>query len=75
MGKVITMTLQEFRPHGTTGNGEHEDMFYHEEITGPQGARYHLFKEKHHNSENLAKAKAWLKRNLDVVKIYITEEK
>ena len=69
------MTLQEFRPHGSTGSGEPEDFFYHEELTGPQGMRYHLFREKHHTSEMVEKAKRWLRANLDVVKIYIVEEK
>ena len=67
-------TLEAFRPHGTTGDGNHSDLFYHEEITGPQGARYHLFKEKHHTTEDVERAKNWLKINFDVVKIYITND-
>lgn len=69
------MTLQEFRPHGATGEGEHGDMFFHEELTGPQGMRYHLFVEKHHTREHIERAKGYLKRNFDVVKIYLTHDK
>lgn len=68
-------TLQEFKPHGATGDGEERDMFYHEELTGPQGMRYHLFVEHHHTSEDIERAKAYLKRNFDVVKIYLVYDK
>lgn len=56
--------------HGSTGP-EKEDYLYSEEITGPQGARFTLFEERYHSKEDRDKATRYLKRNFDVVKIYI----
>lgn len=68
------VTFEEFNPNGSTGPNTH-DLFYHEYITGPQGARYNLLREKHHYDEDIEKAKRYLKENFDVVKIYIFYEK
>ena len=67
------MTLNEFKPSGATG-GEVEDMFHDYHVTGPQGARYELFQEPHHTKEDIKKAKAYLNRNFDVVKITMVKE-
>jgi len=69
------MTFNAFfnRAEGVTGEGEPEDMLFSSYITGPQGARFELFQEKQHGPEAIAKAKAYLKRNFDVVQIYIIE--
>jgi len=69
------VTLKEFNPYGVTGSGEESDMFYHDYITGPQGARFNLLREEHHTDEDVARAKRWLKNNMDVVKIYVFKEK
>ena len=66
--------FKDFNSNGSTGP-EDIDMLYHEYITGPQGARYELLREKHHTNVDVEKAKLWLKRNMDVVKIYILIEK
>lgn len=68
------MTLKEFRPEGTTGEGDHNDMFYNSHVTGPQGARFELFQEEHHTKDDIKDAKSWLKRSFDVVKINIIKE-
>jgi len=67
------MTLKEFNPTGSTGPDEN-DLLYHDYITGPQGSRYVLWVEEGHSKEDVEKAKAYLKRNFDVVKIYIEHE-
>ena len=71
------MTFEAFAKHaeGVTGTGEDSDMLFYSYVTGPQGSRYELFKEKRHSSEDLVKAQKYLRRNFDVVKIYIYEEK
>jgi len=69
------MTLQDFRPEGVTGNGEVSDMFFHSEVTGPDGARYSLLKERHHTGEDLKRAQRYLRHNFDVVKISVIKEK
>jgi hypothetical protein len=63
----------DFRPTGTTGP-HHHDMLYSSYVTGPQGARYELLKEKHHTAEDVKKAKAYLKANFDVVSIKVINE-
>lgn len=67
------MTLAQFKPNDTTGP-EHEDLFFNSHITGPQGARYELFRQSHHTNEDVAKAKRYLKRNFDVVSICVIKE-
>ena len=67
------MTLAEFKPHDATG-GEHEDLFFNSHITGPQGARYELFRQTHHTDADVEKAKRYLKRNFDVVSIRVIKE-
>ena len=76
------MTLKEFKPEGVTEIASDctcaalldKRMFYAFELAGPQGARYWLFKEKHHRTEDIVKAKRYLKRNFDVVNIQIIKE-
>ena len=69
------MTFKAFfkRAEGVTGDGDYQDMLFSSYLTGPQGARFELFQEKQHGPEAIAKAKAYLKRNFDVVQIYIIE--
>lgn len=67
------MTLAQFKPHDTTGEA-HEDMFFNSYTTGPQGARYELFRQKHHTNADVEKAKRYLKRNFDVVSISVIKE-
>jgi hypothetical protein len=64
------MTLKEFNPNGATGDAD-SDMLYHWWVTGPQGARFQLLKEKHHTEEDVKKAQRWLRVNLDVVSIAV----
>lgn len=52
------MTLKEFRPSDSTGEKE-SDM---------------LFREEHHTSEDVKRAKAYLRRNFDVVSIEVIKE-
>jgi hypothetical protein len=67
------MTVEEFNPHGATGEDE-KDMFYRELLTGPQGMRFELLKEKHHTGDDVDRAKRYLHRHFDVVKIYVVKE-
>lgn len=67
------MALSYSKYHGSTGPDD-EDFLYREDVTGPQGARYILFKEKHHTKKDLEKAKRYLKQNFDVVKIYVVKD-
>lgn len=67
------MTFAQFKPTDTTGP-EHEDLFFNSYITGPQGARYELFRQSHHTNEDVEKAKRYLKRNFDVVSIRVIKE-
>ena len=75
--KLEQITFKAFakKAEGVTGTGEHEDMLFSSYITGPQGARFELLKEHHHKDWMVEKAKEYLKRNFDVVKIYILESK
>lgn len=70
-------TYEEFykKADGVTGIGEHYDMLYSMHLTGPQGARFTLFKERSHTKEDLDRAKRYLKATQDVVRIYVVEEK
>jgi hypothetical protein len=71
---MSTLTLKELRPNGATG-GDINDMLYREDLAGPGGCAYQLFKESHHTDEDIKKAKAWLHYHHDVVKITIVNEK
>jgi hypothetical protein len=68
------MTLKEFRAVGVTGEGEHEDLFYKNEFSGPDGAHYYLLREAHHTDEDVKKAKGYLRKNFDVLSIQIIRE-
>lgn len=69
------MTLKEFKPIGVTGEtGEHEDMFYRNEFSGPDGAHYELLREAHHTDDDVKRAKAYLRNNFDVLSIHIIHE-
>lgn len=59
------------RPEGVTGTGEGEDMLFHSDINSPDGATFTLFVEKHHTKEDVERAKRWLKKNRDVVRIIL----
>lgn len=72
---IKEVTLKTFKPHGVTGTGEETDLFWHGYITGPQGMRFNLLREKHHTDEDVARAKRWLYNNHDVVKIYMFKYK
>jgi hypothetical protein len=60
------------RISGATGS-EKTDMLYSEELAGPNGMAFFLYKEDFHTKEDIDKAKAYLRRNRDVVKIYILD--
>ena len=51
----------------TTDNGMKYDWY----VTGPQGARFNLYRLESHTKEQIEAAKAQLKREQDVVKIYV----
>ncbi len=69
------MTQAEFSPEGCTGShGNPTDMLFRSHLFGPDGAHFELLKEKHHTEADIAKAKAWLKRNRNVVNIKIITE-
>lgn len=67
------MTAQQFKPTDSTGPDD-KDMLFRSYVTGPQGMRYELLKEKHHTSDDIKRAKSYLRRNFDVVSIHIIEE-
>lgn len=67
------MTWKEFNPQGSTGP-ERTDFVYRSDVTGPQGARYELLREKHHTGADVARAKRYLRRNFDVVSINVIKE-
>lgn len=78
------MTLKEFDPVGVTELPYYcecdslldKRMFYASELAGPEGARFWLFKEKHHREEDIKVATRYLKRSFDVVgRIKIIKEK
>lgn len=69
------MTLKEFKPVNVTGEyGEHEDMFYRFELSGPDGAHYELLREAHHTDDDVKNAKAYLRANFDVLSIHVIRE-
>lgn len=59
--------------HGSTGP-EHEDMLYSMYLTGPDGARFILWRDKHHTPEDIKKAKGYLKVNQDVMSISVEKD-
>jgi hypothetical protein len=69
------MTLKEFRPEGVTQINQSytcdalldKRMFYTSELAGQEGARFWLFKEKHHTAEDIEIARRYLKAQRDVV--------
>lgn len=67
------MTLEQFCPTDATGEKD-SDMLFRFYLTGPQGARYELFRESHHTDEDVTNTKAYLKRHFDVVKIEVIKE-
>jgi hypothetical protein len=69
------MTFFEFSPEGCTGfAGTEEDMFFRSYVDGPDGAHFELLREKHHTDVDVKRAKAWLRRNHDVVSIKLITE-
>ena len=68
------MTLKEFKPVGVTGEGEHEDMFYSYDLTGPDGAHYNLLREEHHTTDDIKRAKEYLRKSFDVLSIHVIKE-
>ena len=47
-------------------------VYYHSWITGPQGARFEIFKSNH-STEVINKTKSRLRYDQDVVKIYVVD--
>lgn len=85
MALIITsMTLKEFKPDGLANAGDHyfpEDsdewnsmVWFRRTVTGPQGARYELFRETHQTDNDIKAAKEYLRKNFDVVSIRIIKE-
>lgn len=76
------MKLHEFKPEGVTqSTGQiltHEqgkpEMFFRSYLTGMDGARYELFREKHHTPEDIQRAKRYLKNNFDCLTIEVIKE-
>lgn len=64
------MTFDEFQAEGSTGE-RNSDMLFRSHLSGPNGAYFELLKEKHHTEEDIARAKAWIKRNRDSTGIKI----
>lgn len=46
-------------------------VWYSVDHTGPGGGRYNLYAENVHSSEDLLKAKIWIRNNLDAISIKI----
>lgn len=67
------MQVAEFKPTDSTGYQDN-DMLFRSYITGPQGARYELFRESQHTEEDIKRAKKYLRSNFDVVSIHIVNE-
>ncbi len=67
------MKFKDFHPDGATGGHSH-NFFYRRFITGPQGAHYELLREPQHTLEDVQRAKAYIRRNFDVVSIRIVKE-
>jgi hypothetical protein len=59
--------------HNSTGPDD-RDFLFSEHVTGPQGVRYVLYRQKHHTNEDVKRAKAYLRANFDVVKIYVEKD-
>ena len=47
-------------------------VYYHSWMTGPQGARFYIYKSNH-STEVINKAKSRLRYDQDVVKIYVVK--
>lgn len=60
------------RISGSTG-AEKTDMLYSEVLAGSNGMVFYLYKENYHTKEDIDRAKSYLKRNRDVVNIYIVD--
>ena len=50
---------------GCTGCKD-SDLFYSEQLYSSNGMHFTLFKQDHHTSEDVKKAKKWLRNNRDV---------
>ena len=74
------MTLKQFRPEGVAAKFERVEkepercMFFTSYLTGLQGARYELFKEKQHTKEDIMRAKSYIRNNFDSLSIEIVKE-
>jgi hypothetical protein len=67
------MKLEDFRATDTTGIND-TDVLFRSWVDGPQGAKFELFRELHHTNEDIEKAKAYLRKNFDVVSIHIVKQ-
>jgi hypothetical protein len=67
------MKFEDFKPTDSTGPNDN-DVLFRSWVDGPQGAKFELFRELHHTNEDIEKAKAYLRRNFDVVSIHIIRE-
>lgn len=56
-----------YRVDGVTQARQSSAMFYNEELAGPDGMRYLLFKEPNQTPADLSNAKAFLRATQDVV--------
>ena len=81
---ILTSTGDQFKPEGVatdrdlTGLPDEETrnvLFYRSSITGPQGARYELLREKYHTGKDVEDAKKYIRHNFDVVSISILQAK
>lgn len=52
-------------------DGVAEDIFFNEELAGPDGMSFLLFPEPKHDSEAVKKAKKWLRNSRDVVRFHV----
>ena len=66
---VDTKLLQGFLPE-EDNKAQLPRVYYHSWITGPQGARFEIFKSKH-STEVINETKKRLRYDQDVVKIYV----
>jgi len=81
MGYILTTEGEQFTPEGIAGSCEglndeqiKQILFYRSFVTGADGARYELLKEKHHNAEAVTKAKQYIRHNFDPVQIIVKHE-
>lgn len=78
-GYILTSTKDQFVPEGIAGNLKEGDddariLFYRSYMTGAQGARYELLRERQHTDDDVRAAKNFLRANYDVVSIHILKE-